>query len=101
MVYNNYNRYLLQNWKIIDIAFWLLCCSLSYLSGSSVSFVSNEARLMLVLVTVNISLQGATEWPSCYHIAGDNNPQAVKRAANNICSLLKKNENKERWEEYK
>ncbi|XP_064931910.1 tRNA (guanine(6)-N2)-methyltransferase THUMP3 isoform X2 [Columba livia] len=42
-----------------------------------------------------IPIEGATEWPSCYHIAGDNNPQAVKRAANNICSLLKKNENKE------
>ncbi|NXS61544.1 THUM3 protein, partial [Brachypteracias leptosomus] len=42
-----------------------------------------------------IPIEGAAEWPSCYHIAGDNNPQAVKRAANNICSLLKKNENKE------
>ncbi|KFU93944.1 THUMP domain-containing protein 3, partial [Chaetura pelagica] len=42
-----------------------------------------------------IPIEGATEWPSCYHIAGDNNPQAVKRAANNICSLLKKNEDKE------
>ncbi|XP_065701837.1 tRNA (guanine(6)-N(2))-methyltransferase THUMP3 isoform X2 [Patagioenas fasciata] len=42
-----------------------------------------------------IPIEGATEWPSCYHIAGDNNSQAVKRAANNICSLLKKNENKE------
>ncbi|NWH64861.1 THUM3 protein, partial [Geococcyx californianus] len=42
-----------------------------------------------------IPIEGATEWPSCYHIAGDNNPQAVKRAANNICSLLRKNENKE------
>lgn len=56
---------------------------------------------MLMLLITNISPQGATEWPSCYHIAGDNNPQAVKRAANNICSLLKKNENKERWEEHK
>ncbi|NXX80247.1 THUM3 protein, partial [Urocolius indicus] len=42
-----------------------------------------------------IPIEGATEWPSCYHIAGDNNPQAVKRAANNISSLLRKNENKE------
>ncbi|KGL79964.1 THUMP domain-containing protein 3, partial [Tinamus guttatus] len=42
-----------------------------------------------------IPIEGATEWPSCYHIAGDNNPQAVKRAANNMSSLLKKNENKE------
>ena len=56
---------------------------------------------MLMLLIVNTSPQGATEWPSCYHIAGDNNPQAVKRAANNICSLLKKSENKDRWEEYK
>ncbi|XP_042679802.1 LOW QUALITY PROTEIN: THUMP domain-containing protein 3 [Centrocercus urophasianus] len=42
-----------------------------------------------------IPIEGAMEWPGCYHIAGDNNPQAVKRAASNICSLLKKNENKE------
>ncbi|KAM4654154.1 tRNA (guanine(6)-N(2))-methyltransferase THUMP3 isoform 1-T1 [Amazona ochrocephala] len=42
-----------------------------------------------------IPIEGAMEWPSCYHIAGDNNPQAVRRAANNMCSLLKKNENKE------
>nr|XP_006132876.1 THUMP domain-containing protein 3 [Pelodiscus sinensis]XP_006132877.1 THUMP domain-containing protein 3 [Pelodiscus sinensis]XP_006132878.1 THUMP domain-containing protein 3 [Pelodiscus sinensis]XP_006132879.1 THUMP domain-containing protein 3 [Pelodiscus sinensis] len=42
-----------------------------------------------------IPIEGATEWPTCYHIAGDNNPQAMKRAANNICSLLKKNQNKE------
>lgn len=54
----------------------------------------------LMLLFIDIFLQGAMEWPSCYHIAGDNNPQAVKRAANNICSLLKKNENKERWEEH-
>ncbi|KFV70043.1 THUMP domain-containing protein 3, partial [Dryobates pubescens] len=42
-----------------------------------------------------IPIEGATEWPSCYHIAGDNSPQAVKRAANNICSLLRKQESKE------
>ncbi|KAM9533402.1 tRNA (guanine(6)-N(2))-methyltransferase THUMP3 [Guaruba guarouba] len=42
-----------------------------------------------------IPIEGAMEWPSCYHIAGDNNPQAVRRAGNNMCSLLKKNENKE------
>ncbi|NXP29539.1 THUM3 protein, partial [Scytalopus superciliaris] len=42
-----------------------------------------------------IPIEGAAEWPGCYHIAGDNNPQAVKRAANNICSLLRKNENKD------
>uniref|UniRef100_A0A8C8RLH5 THUMP domain containing 3 n=1 Tax=Pelusios castaneus TaxID=367368 RepID=A0A8C8RLH5_9SAUR len=42
-----------------------------------------------------IPIEGATEWPNCYHIAGDNNPQAVKRAANNICSLLKKNQSKD------
>ncbi|XP_053933020.1 tRNA (guanine(6)-N2)-methyltransferase THUMP3 isoform X2 [Cuculus canorus] len=42
-----------------------------------------------------IPIEGATEWPSCYHIAGDNNPQAVKRAANNIGSLLKKSEKQE------
>ncbi|NXU35263.1 THUM3 protein, partial [Drymodes brunneopygia] len=42
-----------------------------------------------------IPIEGAAEWPHCYHIAGDNNPQAVKRAANNICSLLRKNESKD------
>uniref|UniRef100_A0A8C5UH86 THUMP domain containing 3 n=1 Tax=Malurus cyaneus samueli TaxID=2593467 RepID=A0A8C5UH86_9PASS len=42
-----------------------------------------------------IPIEGATEWPYCYHIAGDNSPQAVKRAANNICSLLRKNESKD------
>ncbi|NXT68227.1 THUM3 protein, partial [Chaetops frenatus] len=42
-----------------------------------------------------IPIEGAAEWPYCYHIAGDNNPQAVKRAANNICSLLRKNESKD------
>ncbi|NWI61971.1 THUM3 protein, partial [Todus mexicanus] len=42
-----------------------------------------------------IPIEATTEWPGCYHIAGDNNPQAVKRAANNICSLLKKSESKE------
>lgn len=52
--------------------------------------------LMLMLLVITFPPQGAAEWPSCYHIAGDNNPQAVKRAANNICSLLKKSENKER-----
>ncbi|KAM4893601.1 tRNA (guanine(6)-N(2))-methyltransferase THUMP3 isoform 1-T1 [Sylvia borin] len=42
-----------------------------------------------------IPIEGAAEWPYCYHIAGDNNPQAVKRAANNICSLLRKSESKD------
>ncbi|KFP70467.1 THUMP domain-containing protein 3, partial [Acanthisitta chloris] len=42
-----------------------------------------------------IPIEGAAEWPGCFHIAGDNNPQAVKRAANNICSLLRKNESKD------
>ncbi|XP_069875136.1 tRNA (guanine(6)-N2)-methyltransferase THUMP3-like [Dipodomys merriami] len=42
-----------------------------------------------------IPIEGATEWYNCYHIAGDNNPLAVKRAANNISSLLTKNQIKE------
>ncbi|NXI85244.1 THUM3 protein, partial [Rhipidura dahli] len=42
-----------------------------------------------------IPIEGAAEWPYCYHIAGDNSPQAVKRAGNNICSLLRKNESKD------
>ncbi|NXQ42490.1 THUM3 protein, partial [Catharus fuscescens] len=42
-----------------------------------------------------IPIEGAAEWPDCYHLAGDNSPQAVKRAANNICSLLRKNESKD------
>ncbi|XP_058420032.1 tRNA (guanine(6)-N2)-methyltransferase THUMP3 isoform X2 [Diceros bicornis minor] len=39
-----------------------------------------------------IPIEGATEWSNCYHIAGDNNPLAVNRAANNISSLLTKNQ---------
>ncbi|XP_051011007.1 tRNA (guanine(6)-N2)-methyltransferase THUMP3 [Acomys russatus] len=42
-----------------------------------------------------IPIEGATEWSHCYHIAGDNNPLAVNRAANNICSLLTKNQIKD------
>ncbi|XP_053153970.1 tRNA (guanine(6)-N2)-methyltransferase THUMP3 [Hemicordylus capensis] len=42
-----------------------------------------------------IPIEGAAEWPNCYHIAGDNNPQAVKRAANNISSLLRQSQTKE------
>ncbi|XP_016851482.2 tRNA (guanine(6)-N2)-methyltransferase THUMP3 isoform X3 [Anolis carolinensis] len=42
-----------------------------------------------------IPIEGAAEWPNCYHIAGDNNPQAVKRTANNISSLLKQIRSKE------
>nr|XP_028575145.1 THUMP domain-containing protein 3 [Podarcis muralis]XP_028575146.1 THUMP domain-containing protein 3 [Podarcis muralis]XP_028575147.1 THUMP domain-containing protein 3 [Podarcis muralis] len=42
-----------------------------------------------------IPIEGATEWPNCYHMAGDNNPQAVKRTANNIASLLKQIQSKE------
>ncbi|XP_007944057.1 THUMP domain-containing protein 3 [Orycteropus afer afer] len=47
-----------------------------------------------------IPIEGATEWANCYHIAGDNNPLAVNRAANNISSLLTKNqiqESKPSW----
>uniref|UniRef100_A0A2K6FG70 THUMP domain-containing protein n=1 Tax=Propithecus coquereli TaxID=379532 RepID=A0A2K6FG70_PROCO len=42
-----------------------------------------------------IPIEGATEWSDCYHIAGDNNPLAVNRAANNISSLLTKSQIKE------
>ncbi|XP_058144668.1 tRNA (guanine(6)-N(2))-methyltransferase THUMP3 isoform X2 [Dasypus novemcinctus] len=42
-----------------------------------------------------IPIEGASEWSNCYHIAGDNNPLAVNRAANNISSLLTKNQIKE------
>ncbi|NWZ38623.1 THUM3 protein, partial [Brachypodius atriceps] len=42
-----------------------------------------------------IPIEGAAEWPYCYHIAGDNSPQAVKRAANNVSSLLRKHESKD------
>ncbi|XP_055985456.1 tRNA (guanine(6)-N2)-methyltransferase THUMP3 [Sorex fumeus] len=42
-----------------------------------------------------IPIEGATEWSNCYHIAGDNNPLAVNRAANNIASLLSKGQVKE------
>ncbi|XP_036733710.2 tRNA (guanine(6)-N2)-methyltransferase THUMP3 isoform X2 [Manis pentadactyla] len=39
-----------------------------------------------------IPIEGATEWSNCYHIAGDNNPLAVNRTANNISSLLMKSQ---------
>ncbi|KAF6101395.1 THUMP domain containing 3 [Phyllostomus discolor] len=39
-------------------------------------------------------MRGATEWANCFHIAGDNNPLAVNRAANNISSLLTKSQTK-------
>lgn len=42
-----------------------------------------------------IPIEGATEWSGCYHIAGDNNPLAVNRAANNISSLRTKSQVKE------
>ncbi|XP_072454683.1 tRNA (guanine(6)-N(2))-methyltransferase THUMP3 isoform X2 [Notamacropus eugenii] len=42
-----------------------------------------------------IPIEGAAEWPNCYHIAGDNNPLAMKRAASNILSLLTKSQVKE------
>ncbi|XP_007522327.1 tRNA (guanine(6)-N2)-methyltransferase THUMP3 isoform X1 [Erinaceus europaeus] len=42
-----------------------------------------------------IPIEGATEWSNCFHLAGDNNPLAVNRAANNISSLLTKNQMKE------
>ncbi|XP_052017492.1 LOW QUALITY PROTEIN: tRNA (guanine(6)-N2)-methyltransferase THUMP3-like [Apodemus sylvaticus] len=42
-----------------------------------------------------IPIERATEWSHCYHIAGNNNPLAVNRAANNISSLLTKNQIKD------
>ncbi|XP_007436415.1 THUMP domain-containing protein 3 [Python bivittatus] len=42
-----------------------------------------------------IPIEGVTVWPNCYHIAGDNHSQAVKKTANNISSLLKQTESKE------
>ncbi|KAG8128051.1 putative THUMP domain-containing protein [Naja naja] len=42
-----------------------------------------------------IPIEGVTDWPNCYHIAGDNHSQAVKKTANNISSLLKQTESKE------
>lgn len=39
-----------------------------------------------------IPIEGAAEWSNCYHIAGDNNPLAVNRTANNISSLLMKSQ---------
>ncbi|XP_053325782.1 tRNA (guanine(6)-N2)-methyltransferase THUMP3 [Spea bombifrons] len=37
-----------------------------------------------------IPIEGVSEWPSSFFIAGDNNPQAVNRTASNISSLLEK-----------
>ncbi|CAH2312144.1 THUMP domain-containing 3 [Pelobates cultripes] len=45
--------------------------------------------------TGSIPLEGVSEWPNCFFMAGDNNPQAVNRAASNINSLLRKQKNTE------
>ncbi|XP_029457297.1 THUMP domain-containing protein 3 [Rhinatrema bivittatum] len=42
-----------------------------------------------------IPIEGVSEWSQSFFVAGDNNPQAVNRAANNILSLLKKRQSKE------
>lgn len=78
--------------KIIDIYLRLLCNIVFFFFGG----FCLKKQEMFMLMLVSISPQGAMEWPGCFHVAGDNNPQAVKRAASNICSLLKKNESKER-----
>ncbi|XP_020647070.2 tRNA (guanine(6)-N(2))-methyltransferase THUMP3 [Pogona vitticeps] len=36
-----------------------------------------------------IPIEGAAEWPNCYHLAGDNHSLAIKRTANNISYILK------------
>ncbi|XP_068108891.1 tRNA (guanine(6)-N2)-methyltransferase THUMP3 [Hyperolius riggenbachi] len=40
-----------------------------------------------------IPIEGVSEWPSCFFIAGDNNRNAVNRTASNITSLLRKQKN--------
>lgn len=42
-----------------------------------------------------IPIDGVTEWAHCCHIARDNNPLAMNRAANNISTLLTKNQIKD------
>ncbi|XP_063147693.1 tRNA (guanine(6)-N2)-methyltransferase THUMP3 [Candoia aspera] len=42
-----------------------------------------------------IPIEGVTVWSNCYHIAGDNHSQAVKKTANNISSLLKQTQSEE------
>ncbi|XP_069822754.1 tRNA (guanine(6)-N2)-methyltransferase THUMP3 [Dendropsophus ebraccatus] len=37
-----------------------------------------------------IPIEGVSEWPACFFIAGDNNMNAVNRTASNIGSLLRK-----------
>ncbi|KAM4652888.1 tRNA (guanine(6)-N(2))-methyltransferase THUMP3 [Discoglossus pictus] len=45
--------------------------------------------------TGSIPIEGVSEWPDCYFLAGDNSAQAVKRAASNIYSLLRKKQSPE------
>ncbi|XP_075687978.1 tRNA (guanine(6)-N(2))-methyltransferase THUMP3 [Rhinoderma darwinii] len=40
-----------------------------------------------------IPIEGVSEWPGCFFIAGDNNTNAVNRTASNINSLLRKQQN--------
>lgn len=42
-----------------------------------------------------IPIEGVSEWPTCFHMAADNNPSAVNRTAHNIESLLRKRLSKE------
>ncbi|XP_063797337.1 tRNA (guanine(6)-N2)-methyltransferase THUMP3 [Pseudophryne corroboree] len=42
-----------------------------------------------------IPIEGVSEWPSCFFIAGDNNLNAVNRTASNIWSLLRKQQSPE------
>ncbi|KAM3914962.1 tRNA (guanine(6)-N(2))-methyltransferase THUMP3 isoform 1-T2 [Leptodactylus fuscus] len=37
-----------------------------------------------------IPIEGVSEWPGCYFIAGDNNSNAVNRTASNIISILRR-----------
>ncbi|XP_077581853.1 tRNA (guanine(6)-N(2))-methyltransferase THUMP3 [Stigmatopora nigra] len=41
-----------------------------------------------------IPLEGALEFPSSFHIAGDNNDIAVNRTVNNVCHIQKRKEDK-------
>ncbi|KAM4722430.1 tRNA (guanine(6)-N(2))-methyltransferase THUMP3 [Rhinophrynus dorsalis] len=42
-----------------------------------------------------IPIEGVSEWPGCFFLAGDNNTQAVSRTASNINSLLRKQQSQE------
>ncbi|KAM4722749.1 tRNA (guanine(6)-N(2))-methyltransferase THUMP3-like [Rhinophrynus dorsalis] len=55
----------------------------------------SDVIIDLMCGTGAIPIEGVSEWPGCFFLAGDNNTQAVSRTASNINSLLRKQQSQE------